>query len=133
MKKASIYFVFINVLIISAISFGQTYSGPSTGNVDGGVVVTTDDFILVPIGSEPPSEPKIINIEEPDFGPMYYNGDLEVFDDYVYIDDSNARQHSGGEIGINFELHSFPSIPMTNSIPPDNHMAVGPNHVVTTV
>ncbi|MCK5506570.1 MAG: hypothetical protein KAJ10_15510, partial [Thermodesulfovibrionia bacterium] len=133
MKKASFYCAFISMLIISAISFGQTYSGPATGSVGSGVVVTTDNFVLVPIGSELPSEQKIINIEEPDFGPMYYNGDMEVFDDYVYIDDSNAQQHSGGEIGINFKLHSFPSIPMTNSIPPDPHMAVGPNHVITTV
>jgi len=133
MKKTSFYFAFLSVLIISAISFGQTYSGPATGTVGSGVVVTTDDFLLVPIGSEPPSEPKIINIEEPDFGSLYYNGDMEVFDDYVYIDDSNARLHSGGEIGINFELHSFPSIPMTNAAPPDPHMAVGPNHVITTV
>jgi len=135
MKKVSFYFtfLFLYVLIISAVSFGQTYSGPSTGTIDSGAVVTTDDFVLIPIGSEPPSKPRIINIEEPDFGPMYYNGDKAVFDNYVYIGDENANYNSGGEIGINFELQSFSSIPMANSIPPDNHMAVGPNHVLAAV
>ena len=133
MKNASIYFAFLNVLIISAISFGQTYSGPATGNVDGGAVVTTDDFLFVPIGSELPSKPKIINIEESNFGPMYYSGDMEQFDNYVYSEDKSANNNGGGEIGLNFELYSFPAMPMGNSIPPDNHMAVGPNHVITTV
>ena len=133
MKKASIYFAVLNVLIISVISFGQTYSGPATGNVASGVEVSTDNFPLVPIGSEPPSERNIIDIRESYLEPMFYEGDRPVFDDYVYVDDGNAQQGSGGEIGINFELYSFPAMPMGNSIPPDNHMAVGPNHVITTV
>jgi len=83
MKKASIYFVFLNVLIISAISFGQTYNGPATGNVNSGVVVTTDNFLSLPVGSELPKEPRVYEFMENNTPPMYYEGDKPVIDNYV--------------------------------------------------
>ena len=134
MKQIISMSVFSVILLFVGTVFGQTYSGPAVGSVDTGVVVTTDDFSFAPIGSEPPSQDRMVdNVKDPDFGPIYYQGDKKVFDNYVYVEDKNAQLQGGGEIGPNFELHSFPSVPMTNSIPPDPHMAVGPNHVIAMV
>jgi len=133
MKKYTFFFAFLNVLIISVISFGQTYSGPSTGSVDGGVVVTTDDFPLRPVGSEPQKPPRVVEIMEYDSPPMYYEGDKPVFDNYIYVEDANNKSPNGDEIGVNFVLNDFPANTMTNFIPPDPAMAVGPNHVITAV
>ena len=133
MKKASIYFAVLNVLIISAISFGQTYSGPATGTVNSGVVVTTDNFLSLPVGSELPEETRVYKFMEYDSPPMYYEGDKPVFDNYVYIEDESVNTRGGGEIGINFVLHSFESIGPQGVTPPDPAMAVGPNHVIAAV
>ncbi|MCH7963648.1 MAG: hypothetical protein IH852_06900, partial [Bacteroidetes bacterium] len=133
MKKDLIYFVFLNVLIISAISFGQTYSGPATGSVSSGVEVTTDNFLSLPVGSELPEETRVYELMESNLPPMYYKGDTQVFDNYVYIEDESANTRGGGEIGINFVLHSFESIGPQGVTPPDPAMAVGPNHVIAAV
>ena len=98
MNKASFFFAFLNVLIISAISFGQTYSGPATGSVDGGVVVTTDNFLSVPVGSELPEETRVYEFMEYDPPPMPYEGDKPVFDNYVYVEDGSANTKGGGDI-----------------------------------
>jgi hypothetical protein len=125
----------IFLVLFSTITFGQSYRGPATGTVSTGVTVTTDDFLSVPAGQEPNQEKRIRKLMEYDSGPVYYEGNQPVFDDYVYVEDANAsvNTNSIGGIGTSFELHSFNSIPMQAGVPPDPHMAVGPNHVIATV
>ena len=100
MKKASIYFAVLNVLIISAISFGQTYNGPAAGNVSSGIEVTTDDFLFTATGSESSEPLSVMKFMEYKSGPVYYDGDQAVFNNYVYVEDENANMKSGemGEI-----------------------------------
>jgi hypothetical protein len=127
------YFSLI-ILIYSISTFGQVYNGPSTGTVSSGVMVSTDNFQSAPIGNGfAGSESVKKNMEY--FAEPYNNGtsEMKASNNYTYIEDANASLMSGDEIGTSFELHSFESLGMTNSIPPDPHMAVGPNHVMTTV
>jgi hypothetical protein len=64
--------------------------------------------------------------------PVYYEGGEQVFDNYLYVDDKSASINSSSQIGTSFELHSYPSIGQGIGVPGDPHVAVGPNHVVTT-
>ncbi|MCH7771195.1 MAG: hypothetical protein IIA49_09290, partial [Bacteroidetes bacterium] len=131
MKK--ITFTILFFFLFSVIVFGQSYMGPDSGGVASGVIVTTDDFLFKPIGIEPPSSKRIIKLMENKTPPMYYKGNKPVSDNYVYVEDKNARLPGGGDIGTSFELNSFHSHTMANLIPPDPHVAVGPNHVITMV
>ena len=132
--KRLFFFLFLLLLIYSTTSFnGQTYSGLSTGSVDAGDIVTTDDFILTPENQIFLTKPYVRNTEYPDSKPLYFDGIENVFDNYVYVEDANINSLNSGEIGINFVLNNFPANTMTNFIPPDQTMAVGPNHVITAV
>ncbi|MCH9029944.1 MAG: hypothetical protein IH819_10115, partial [Bacteroidetes bacterium] len=136
MKK--ITFTILFFFLFSVIVFGQSYMGPDSGGVASGVVVTTDDFLSKPIGIEPPSSKRIIKLMENNTPPMYYEGNKPVSDNYVYVEDKNVRLPGGVDIGINIELQSFEAQQMRGvggflRIPPDNHVAVGPNNVITCV
>ncbi len=120
-------------LIYSSSVFGQAYNGPSTGTVSSGVIVSTDNFSDAPLGQGSSGTEIIKKYMEYEAEPYSNNENMEIFDDYTYIEDSNLNLARGNGAGANFELHSFESIEMTNSIPPDLHVAVGPNHVMTTV
>ncbi|MCH7722216.1 MAG: T9SS type A sorting domain-containing protein [Bacteroidetes bacterium] len=136
MKK--ITFTILFFFLFSVIVFGQSYMGPDSGGVASGVVVTTDDFLSKPIGKEPPSSKRIIKLMENNTPPMYYKGNKPVSDNYVYVEDKNVRLPGGVDIGINIELQGFQAQQMRSvggflRIPPDNHVAVGPNNVLTAV
>ena len=133
MKRLPFLLFLLLLLYSKTLVNGQTYSGPSTGSVDAGATVTTDDFILTPGNQIPLTKPNVRNTEYPDSKPLFYNGKENVFDNYIYVEDSNINSLNGGEIGINFVLNNFPANTMTNFIPPDPAMAVGPNHIITTV
>ncbi|MCZ6702938.1 MAG: hypothetical protein O6940_07850, partial [Ignavibacteria bacterium] len=129
LKYSSIAFLFF-----STITFSQVvYQGPATGSVGSGVVVTTDNFLFTPAGSESFEPPRVYEIMEYESEPMIYEGDKPVFDNYVYVGDENTRSRVGGEIGTSFKLHSFESISFTIGWPPDPAMSVGPNHVIASV
>ncbi|MCK5371369.1 MAG: hypothetical protein KAQ62_22565, partial [Cyclobacteriaceae bacterium] len=132
MKKGTFITAIWMVLFFSALTFGQVHSGPATGDILSGVEVSTDGFAMVPIGMEPQMPIRYREPMDYDSGPVYYEGDQPVFDNYVYVDDSNAQQRGGDAIGFNFELYSFPSI-QSGGTPPDPHMAVGPDHVIAIV
>jgi len=55
-----------------------------------------------------------------------------VFDNNVYVDDINAQSESSGDIGTSIEINNFKSIGQFAFVPGDPHIAVGPDHVVTT-
>jgi hypothetical protein len=123
----------IAFLIFSTFIFSQvTYQGPAPGSVNSGVEVTTDNFISIPQRNESQGQTRINPQMMIDSKQLYYNGDKPVFDNYVYTEDENAHLQSG-EVGTSFVLHSFAANNATNWIPPDPSMAVGPNHVVTSV
>ena len=122
-------------LVGSVCVFGQSYNGPSTGTVSSGAVVSTDEFSTMPLGEEFPAPSQVRKFMD------YFSEETSTYDgpmgnvskNYYYFEDTNAGLNSMNGIGENFVLHSFASIQMTNSIPPDPHMAVGPNHVISTV
>ena len=121
-------------LIYSISTFGQVHSGPATGNIASGVIVSTDNFPMVPIGMEPQKEQRVIPYMENDSEPIMGEiGNATDYENYFYVEDGNTNAGQLDDVGEHFMLYSFPAIPMTNSIPPDNHMAVGPDHVVATV
>jgi FlgD Ig-like domain len=120
-------------LIYTISTFGQVYSGPSTGTVTSGVMVSTDNFPSAPIGNGFAGPESVKKNMEYQAEPYYGTSDMEIFNNYTYIEDTNSSLRSGNEIGTSFELHSFESIPMGNSIPPDPHTALGPNHMIAMV
>ena len=123
------------IVCLSAASFAQLdsvyYLGPAAGNVPSGVTVT-----LNPMTFDEPSdgEFKIAdrNLEEPYLQPS--PDDLDLLDsnlpDYVYVEDSNISGSLKGTNAQSIIVNRWPGIPMTNSIPPDPIMAVGPDHVI---
>jgi len=84
-------------------------------------MVTTDNFTFSAIGNEVPGQQHVR--KQMDYIPESSNfiADAEVFNNYIYVEDTNTGLRSGNEIGTSFELHSFPSIPMTNAVPPDHY------------
>ena len=134
MKKCTFFIAILMVLFSSALIFGQVHSGPATGNIASGVEVSTDNFPMVPIGMEPQKEQRVMpymeNTDAPIIGDV---GDPRGNENYFYVEDGNANNRGTDDVGEHFMLYSFPAIPMTSSIPPDNHMAVGPDHVIATV
>ena len=89
LKYSSIVFI-----IFSTITFSQvTYQGPATGTVNSGVMVTTDNFLSLPVGSEVSKETRVYELMDYDHPPMYYEGNKPVFDDYVYVDDQSTEIH----------------------------------------
>jgi len=131
MKKRFYYFIIILTFLLSSTLFGQLYSGPAVGSVTSGVEVSTDDFLSSPFEKKSLNEPNPID--------EYYNSQQRITEtkktlgNYSYIEDNNTNRSLNSGIGISFELNSFSAIPMSGSIPPDPHMAVGPNHVIAMV
>ncbi|MEJ2193567.1 MAG: FlgD immunoglobulin-like domain containing protein [Ignavibacteriaceae bacterium] len=129
------YFSYLNTIFIllSITVNAQTYNGPATGSVNSGVVVTTDDFLFIPEVNKSSEPPRVYKMMEYEPEPIKYDGNTPVFDNYVYVDDSNTNSSLSNGIGTSFELHSFESIPFVNGWPPDPAMSVGPNHVIAAV
>ena len=120
-------------LLLSSFSFSQIYSGPAAGNAISGVMVSTNNFTSAFKGNELPGQQYVREYMDYLSEPSIYTGDMKVFTDYTYIEDVSSNLRSVNGIGTSFELQSFNSIPMTNAVPPDPHMAVGPNHVISMV
>jgi hypothetical protein len=128
LRYFSYIFIICNFLIL-----GQTYNGPSTGTVPSGVLVSTNEFSFESDANEFPGPETVRNRMEFYSEPTVIELDTEIFENYTYIEDTNTGSNFQDGIGASFVLNSFASLQMANSIPPDPHVAVGPNHVVTTV
>jgi hypothetical protein len=101
------------------------------GSVSGGATQTTDNFGNQPI---PLGETKVIpNPSNPYREPLIGPVDESTLPHYVYIEDPNAVENPQGGNGQTVLLQKFPGVPMTNYIPPDCIMAVGPSHIITCV
>ncbi|MCW8960936.1 MAG: hypothetical protein OQK29_05185, partial [Ignavibacteriaceae bacterium] len=123
------------MILFSLPTFAQldsVYYNKQTGTVSSGVMQTTDNFTNAPI---PIGEPKIIpqiivpSIESNSILPE----ESESTAPYKYIEDRNASDNPQLENGTTVILKKFEGIPMTQFIPPDQTMAVGPNHVIVYV
>ncbi len=108
------------------------YQGPSSNFVSGGAMQTTDNFTddFIPPTSEFLLNPIIYNGNSND---MLHNWDKSVLPEYTYMNDCQTPVNNKGIIDQTVLLSSFEGIPMTNFIPPDPAIAVGPNHIIICV
>ncbi|MEB2296104.1 MAG: T9SS type A sorting domain-containing protein [Ignavibacteria bacterium] len=123
------------IVCLSAASFAQLdsvyYLGPAAGNVPSGVTVTLNPMTFdEPISGDP--------IEIKDLEGPSINGNLENYDPsnlppYVYTEDKLIKSVNKGTTAQTVILDKWDGIAMTNSIPPDPIMAVGPDHVIACV
>ena len=126
----------IIVIVMSNYGFAQLdsvwHQGPATGTLASGVMVILNPNTFHPESNQ---DPRVVdmNLSEPDFGPMILDIDESVLPEYNYTEDLNASDNPSGGNGQTVLLNKFPSITMTNSIPPDPHLAVGPDHIIACV
>jgi hypothetical protein len=122
----------VMMLIYSLPAFAQldsVYYAKISGTVGSGVLQTTDNFTAEPI---PLGEHKVIqqlimtNTDSNIIPPK----ESESTAPYKYIEDINATDNPKGGNGQTVILNKFEGIPMTQYVPPDPTMAVGPNHVI---
>jgi len=117
------------LFIVPLTAMSQTYQGPASGSIPGGVMVNTDDFADSPVDPGPQRM-----VPHPDVQPIAPPANLPA---PLGPESYNAFQYDPTEMVTPtpppIELASFPGIPETNSIPPDGHAAVGPNHIIATV
>lgn len=127
LKMAKLFFLFF----ISFPVIAQNFNGPVTGTVSPGVTVTTDNFTLRPIIKEPvddrvKNKHKVTNSKS-EIVPNGMPSPVEIYQrDYDLL---NSPEDLNGAVIVK----NYPGIGMTSSIPPDPHLAVGPNHIVGTV
>lgn len=131
MKKFSM--VIMLLLTLSSIIMAQTYQGPGYGVIDRMVVRNTDSYTRAPLISDPlpratknklpyitPNE-----ISETDL-PLNLPSAMEIYQEANLTEGMIGRQNS-----VITKL--FDGLDETNSIPPDPHIAAGPDHLVATV
>ncbi len=118
-------------LLLTTISFSQSYQGPSTGSVDTGAVVNMSTFADFPIGND--TDPIIrgeFNLEGLSNEPLMIESDGNQILPVQYTEDLNVGDSPTG-IGDNTMLLEKFGVALDNSvIPPDPTIAVGPNHVM---
>jgi len=126
-RSIVIFFLFIPGVLI----FGQLFKGPKQGTVAGGAIVNTNAFEkFVPVFPEKlKSYNKVPFTMEADY--TTYGRPGAILPRKYLEDRSTMRQPAGPEQSILEQ--SFIGLGMTNSIPPDPYMAVGPEHIIGTV
>ena len=122
----------VAVLLLSLPVFAQldsVYYLSQSGIIDTGAIQSTDNFTAepIPIGEPRVIPNRIVTNNEPTIIP---GSESESLLPYVYVEDINATENPNGAGEQTVILKKFPGIPMTNYIPPDPTMAVGPNHVI---
>ncbi len=125
------YFTFFLLMIMAVTVFGQvSYSGPADGSISESTVLYTTNFttssslntrdkFFTHIKASPLTNPTdMLEATGPE-------GSNFIYDPYAY-----GIDNSDGDITL---FEDFAGIPKTSSIPPDPHMAVGPNHIMQVV
>ena len=134
MKTAIRVCVIFFVLILVKSTFGQTYQGPAVGSVPSGGVVSTGTLLkATEIGS--PRERGTRNVGgllDKNAAYIEFESGTNVFQS-IYVEDKNINGKSLTDTAMTVLLKSFKGLSMGNSIPPDPHVAAGPEHVVATV
>lgn len=120
-------------LIVAAVLFvftanSQSFQGPALGQYPSGVYVSTNSFTSQPAAKAPKFETvrnKIRYKGEPWINKQEPNLPTEL---QIY-NEGTLPTEAGGVV----LMKDFEGITETNSIPPDPHVAVGPDHVLGTV
>ena len=123
---------FLFILLFSFSSYAQLdsvyYQGPLLGSVPSGAIQNTDNFSdEINIVGEKTVVP-LPDVKYRDFNPTTINIDEKTISPSVYVEDVPAYGVNAG--GQEVILQSYLGIGMTNYIPPDPTMAVGPNHII---
>jgi hypothetical protein len=125
--------IFVVVIILFSLpAFAQldsVFYTKTSGTVGSGVLQTTDNFTNAPI---PIGEPKVMPqlIDQSQESMIIPKGESQILPPYKYIEDRNATENPQGGNGQTVILNKFEGIPMTQYVPPDPTIAVGPNHVI---
>ena len=124
------------IIILSVASFAQFdsvyYQGPSQGSVASGVMVNIDNFLKSPVETGAPREiisPELLVIE--DLSTL--NLDHSNLPPYHYSEDKSVSKERYVSSGQTVLLNNWETDRLTNYIPPDPDVAVGPDHIITTV
>ncbi len=119
--------------LIGNLIYSQNYQGPAKGGVSSGVIVSTNSFAkAIPISN--PEIKKIRNEIEYE-GPAVYDKTLIPISSskVKYFSDGNLSKKMVPDTTQTILLNNFQGLNMTNSIPPDPYIAVGPDYIMTTV
>jgi len=120
-------------LIVAAVLFvfnayPQSFQGPARGAYPSGVYVSTNSFTNQPASKMPKFETTRNKI--------HYKGEPWINSQDPKLPTELAIYNEGGlptEAGGAVLMKDFEGLTETNSIPPDPHVAVGPDHVMGTV
>jgi len=137
--RPALFLVLRFILILPAFFLGATgvraqYQGPASGSIAGGATVSTGNFPLIPAAGAERSDQaqraipwfdiKPLNDPKHLIAPTAPAGSNEVYDKSV----------APPQLEAPIRLAGFPGIPdLGTVIPPDPHMAAGPNHLMATV
>lgn len=118
----------LTTVLIATSVYSQSHQGPALGSYASGVYVTTNSFTNQPVSKSPKFETVRNKIKFKGFPySIEHNeklpGELEIYNE------GGVSTEAGGVALIK----SFEGNTESNSIPPDPHVAVGPDHVVGTV
>ena len=133
--KNNFILTFLIIICLSVSSFAQLdsvfYQGPAAGSIPSGVAVSLNQFTF----DEPVAGGKIAdqNLEGPFIDGTLENYDASNLPEYVYVEDKPVEGLNRGTDAQTVILDKWDGIPMTNSIPPDPIMAVGPDHIIACV
>ena len=131
-RKCGLFFVmlFLSIVVVKA----QPYQGPKQGSLTSGVIQTTDAFAKASDLIEP-KELKIGNEETLTYDtPEYIKFDKPAPPEGSnYFKDLHTPDKALASSGPPILFKSFNGINMTNYIPPDPNLAVGPTHIIATV
>jgi hypothetical protein len=118
------------IFFVSTIALQAQYQGPATGSIAGGAAVTTGSFTNMPTAPDKPGPVfnKVPVALLPDelnrVAPSAPLGANEFYDTSLRENETSAPRTISG----------FRAIPdQGTSIPPDPHMAAGPNHLMAVV
>ena len=126
------YFILPIVFLVTGLTSAQLdsvyHQGPKLDSVLVGAMQTTDNFTASMKKSTQNYIREIPNRTFPK-NDMFINVEKSKLPDYAYVQDKNATKHPTAT-GQTVMLNNFHGYDMTNAIPPDPTLAVGPNHVI---
>ncbi len=130
--KYRLLLVILILSLIAELNFGQLYKGPATGSVQSGVAVSTNDFYNVSLyifKTRPTRNKKSWKLIPNESSIGLDESPLTS----KFIDEVQLQKSQAAQVDSSILLKSFEGIQMTNSIPPDPYIAVGPNHIILVV
>jgi hypothetical protein len=119
------------VMFFAATAIGQVASGPAAGSVNAGVMVNTNNFDADNLPAGPVQEVHHLHVIPPPPAPPAGLPPSPPAFSNRQIDPS--MRHDASPLPPPITLGSFQGIPQTGYVPPDPHIAVGPNHIIAMV